>query len=52
MEAAGDGATELEPLVQPLPRPTAEPVLECLPSLFLPAAARHAFDGLVHDLDT
>jgi len=51
-EATGDGAAEPEPLVQPLPATTAEPVLACLPSLFLPAAARHVFDDLVHDLAT
>ena len=50
--AADDGAVESEPLVQQLPETTTEPVLECLPSLFLPAAARHVFDDLVCDLAT
>ena len=45
-------ATEPETLVRHLPETTTEPVLECLPSLFLPAAARNAFDDLVHDLAT
>jgi hypothetical protein len=47
-----DQGGELERLVQQLPETTAEPALECLPSLFLPAAARHVFDDLLHDLAT
>ncbi len=47
-----DQGDESEPLVQQLPETTAEPALDCLPSLFLPAAARHVFDDIVHDLAT
>jgi len=41
-----------EPLIQPPPATTAVTSLECLTSLFLPAAARRVFDDLVHDLAT
>jgi len=51
-EADGCGTAEQEPLLQPLPATTADPILEYLPSLFLPAAARRVFDDLVHDLAT
>ncbi len=51
-EADADAQNGVQPLVLPLDVTSSDSLFACLPSLFMPAAARHLFDAQVRDLAT